>query len=254
MLADIRAQNCEQIYYLGDVVNGLDPQGCVDLLRASGAQVCIRGNAEQYLCTPDLDALPGQDDLDNRAVIAFIRWVQACLDTSSLAWIESMPDWAEVGGMFLAHDHPLDRLIRARWQTPGVAEAHQDWLFHSPGIPADMPESDWADLLTWMEQRGIASVWVGHTHEPFMRWFGPRMICNVGSAGMPLDGDPRPSWALWQDGQAAIRRVDYPFAEVLALASATPDFPMFAPPGQRAAYLKWLQTGTHWREHLNPAG
>ena len=254
VLADIRTQGCEQIFYLGDVVNGLDPQGCVDLLRANGAQICIRGNAEQYLCTTDLDALPGQDDPDNRAVIAFIRWVQARLDASSLAWIGAMPDWAEIGGMFLAHDHPLDRLFRARWQVPGVAEAHQDWLFHSRGIPADLPESEWADLLTWMDSRGCRSVWVGHTHEPFIRRFGPRLICNVGSAGIPLDGDPRPSWVFWQDGMAEIRRVDYPIAEILALGEATPDFPMFAGQGRKAAYLKWLQTGVHWRVHLNPEG
>jgi predicted phosphodiesterase len=254
VLADIRTARCEQIYYLGDLINGLDPQGCVDLLHASGARIFIKGNAEQYLCTPDLDGLPGQDDPDNRGVIAFIRWVRARLDASSLAWIEAMPDWAEVDGMFLVHDSPLDRLFTDRWQIPGVAEAHQNWLFHSRGIPADLAESEWAELLAWMDARGCRSVWVGHTHEPFVRWFGPRLLCNVGSAGMPLDGDPRPSWVLWQDEQAEIRRVGYPFAEILALAESTPDFPMFQGPGRRRAYLKWLETGIHWRHHLNPEG
>jgi len=36
----------------------------------------------------------------------------------------------------------------------------------------------------------------GHTHIPFIRHLAGILIANCGSAGQPIDGDPRPSYAL----------------------------------------------------------
>jgi diadenosine tetraphosphatase ApaH/serine/threonine PP2A family protein phosphatase len=36
----------------------------------------------------------------------------------------------------------------------------------------------------------------GHTHIPFVRRVGGILVVNCGSAGQPIDGDPRPSYAL----------------------------------------------------------
>jgi diadenosine tetraphosphatase ApaH/serine/threonine PP2A family protein phosphatase len=57
----------------------------------------------------------------------------------------------------------------------------------------------------------------GHTHRPLVRDLPGRRLVNVGSVGLPLDGDTRASYALIeQDGAAppgdwcvAIRRVAY---------------------------------------------
>ena len=38
----------------------------------------------------------------------------------------------------------------------------------------------------------------GHTHIPFVRRIGDILVVNCGSAGHPVDGDPRPSYALIQ--------------------------------------------------------
>ncbi|NCC33242.1 MAG: metallophosphoesterase [Chloroflexia bacterium] len=36
---------------------------------------------------------------------------------------------------------------------------------------------------------------IGHTHAPFVRRFGPTLVVNVGSVGLPFDGDQRAAYA-----------------------------------------------------------
>ena len=49
----------------------------------------------------------------------------------------------------------------------------------------------------------------GHSHQQFRR-AGPdgTQLLNPGSVGMPLDGDRRAAWALW-DGDFELRRTEY---------------------------------------------
>jgi diadenosine tetraphosphatase ApaH/serine/threonine PP2A family protein phosphatase len=52
---------------------------------------------------------------------------------------------------------------------------------------------------------------VGHTHLQFLREAKDgTTICNPGSVGVPLDGDPRAAWGLLRDsGTIELRRVPY---------------------------------------------
>ncbi len=54
---------------------------------------------------------------------------------------------------------------------------------------------------------------VGHTHRPLIRSYNGTLVVNVGSAGLPFDGDQRPSYAriIWQNGKwdADLVRVEY---------------------------------------------
>lgn len=66
VLADMQNQGCTQVFMLGDIINGVDPHGCIQLLREWCAKnnaelTCIKGNGEEYLLTPDQDAIPDQD-------------------------------------------------------------------------------------------------------------------------------------------------------------------------------------------------
>ncbi len=67
----------------------------------------------------------------------------------------------------------------------------------------------------------------GHTHIPFARRIGGVLVVNCGSAGHPVDGDPRPTYALLRIAglgapSARIVRFDYPKGEVLAALAKTP--------------------------------
>jgi protein phosphatase len=52
-------------------------------------------------------------------------------------------------------------------------------------------------------------LFVGHTHQPFVRRIGRLTVVNPGSLGMPVDGDPRACYAVWEDGQVQLKRAAY---------------------------------------------
>jgi hypothetical protein len=106
-----------------------------------------------------------------------------------------------------------------------------------------------------MDSHDFSQVFCGHTHIPFCREFKGKVVCNLGSAGATLDGDPRASWVKVEqrpgDGlEINIQRVDYDIALIHQLIDQTPDYYGFQVPGYREAYKKWFSTGTHWKVHF----
>jgi predicted phosphodiesterase len=256
VLADIQRENCAELLMLGDIVNGLAPHDCVTLLRDWGNanQVkisCIKGNAEAYLLTPNRAAMPRQDEAWNRDMLALVQWFEDQLSESDLAWIASFPATLRWQDAELVHDSPLDRLLVQSQSAPDILPIYREWFFHGHGIKPDMPEAEWQKLLAYMETENLSHVFSGHTHVPFARALGERVVCNLGSAGAPLDGDPRPSWVLLDgDSAPSIRRVEYDIALIHQLIDATPDYPDFKMPGFQQAYKTWFATGIHWKAHL----
>src|SRR5438445_5556413 len=56
-------------------------------------------------------------------------------------------------------------------------------------------------------------VCVGHTHEPYVLEVGDKLVINPGSLGMPWDGDPRGSYAVIENMEDELKRVEYPVEE-----------------------------------------
>jgi predicted phosphodiesterase len=58
---------------------------------------------------------------------------------------------------------------------------------------------------------------VGHTHRPLIRWLNGTQVVNVGSVGLPFDGDHRAAYAqlTWRSGKwgTEIIRLDYDRAQ-----------------------------------------
>ena len=66
----------------------------------------------------------------------------------------------------------------------------------------------------------------GHTHIPFVRKIGGILVVNCGSAGHPVDGDPRPAYALIRAERDAqphghIVRFDYDRDQTIAALKKT---------------------------------
>lgn len=66
----------------------------------------------------------------------------------------------------------------------------------------------------------------GHTHIPFVRRIGSILVVNCGSAGHPVDGDPRPSYALVQvkpgsKPSGRIVRFDYDWDRTIKMLKKT---------------------------------
>ena len=96
VLADIEAAGCSRVFFLGDLINGVDPHGCVQLLRTWSATrsislTCLKGNAEAYLTTPDRVSLPRQAEAWNQEVLALVQWFEDHLTAEDLAWIATLP-------------------------------------------------------------------------------------------------------------------------------------------------------------------
>jgi predicted phosphodiesterase len=55
----------------------------------------------------------------------------------------------------------------------------------------------------------------GHTHIPYVRNFGDKILINPGSVGQPRDGDPRTSFAVFDTaaGRVELKRLEYDITE-----------------------------------------
>jgi len=257
VLADVEQVGCTRLFVLGDIINGQDPAGCVNLLQSrSGAIQALRGNAENYLLTPGLEAFPKRNEPLYVDLIRLLRWYQERLSPAQLSWLRGLPDSMRWNGACLAHDSPLDRLFTEQHHIQGIDKKYQELTFHSPGIYPEIAGDRLEQILCWMDTNEVSQIYIAHTHVPFITWHGSRLICNVGSVGLPLDGNPRAVWVLVEKSPqelptVTIRRVAYEINEILGMVDANADYPDFDQPGMQRAYKMMLQTGIHWRAHLN---
>jgi putative phosphoesterase len=96
------------------------------------------------------------------------------------------------------------------------------------------PASNDDDILPSITSRGLEAKMGGaktdilvcaHTHIPFIKRLGGTLVINCGSAGLPVDGDPRPSYALLQADKSAVHariiRFEYNVSLTLAALKKT---------------------------------
>lgn len=171
-LEDIQRAACQKVFMLGDLINGVDPHGCVDMLRtwADKHQVelaCIQGNAEAYLNTPDRHLLPKQDEEWNTAMIHLVQWWQDQLTASDLNWIAAFPTTITWHQTLLVHDSLLDRV--AVQQTSEIPPQYREWFFHGRGLLPTTTNDIWERTIAHMRASGYQRVFCGHTHVPFLK-------------------------------------------------------------------------------------
>jgi predicted phosphodiesterase len=128
-------------------------------------------------------------------------------------WTREPPtDRPEVAEVYEEHlsdvpDDVIERLYRLPTQAEldGILYVHGSPISDVESFPPE-PGDDDERLLGGVRDRVVV---FGHSHQQFARP-GPNgtSLVNPGSAGMPLDGDPRAAWATW-DGNFTFRRVDY---------------------------------------------
>ncbi len=258
VLEDIQSENCTKAFMLGDIINGVDPQGSVQFLRdwknrGDIELICIKGNAESYLLTPDRHSLPLQDEAWHMDSVRLIQWFEDQLSEENINWIKSFPMTVRWKDAYFVHDSPMDRIAVEKTNST-LSPEYREWYFHGAGISPGMEAEQWEHLLEFMALENIKQIFGGHTHVPFYKIIGDRHICNVGSVGAPGDGDSRAAWAMLTgnangDQTVAIRRVTYEISEHIQKINETPDYPDFKTPAIQAAYKKWFLTGIHWSVH-----
>lgn len=186
--AVLAAEPFDRLMVGGDLVSyGPHPREVIEAVRRR-ATVTVRGNHDNALAHQvDCRCAPSSKPLAE-ATRAVHR---ERLSPDEVAFLGSLPLTAstELGGarFFSVHASPRDRLF-AYTLTP---DAPDDRL----ASEVDDVDADY--------------VLLGHTHLPMIRRIGPRVVINPGSLGQPRDGDPRPSYAVIEDGVARLKRVDY---------------------------------------------
>ncbi len=101
---------------------------------------------------------------------------------------------------------PTELAFRAdEYRFHAVHASPSDHLF-SYRLTPDLPDEE---LKKEVAEVRADIVLLGHTHLAMSRGAWSKVVLNPGSVGQPLDGDPRASYAVIEDGVAEIRRVDY---------------------------------------------
>jgi len=132
------------------------------------------------------------------------RWVADHAETPDDPFIQAVCDYAraELGGDEATRLSGLRETIRNRETLFCHASPRSDMETFLPEPAPDEEEP--------LAGRGEPVVVFGHSHLQFSRETGGRLLVNPGSVGLPLDGDPRAAYALWDGGRSFdLRRVDY---------------------------------------------
>jgi predicted phosphodiesterase len=156
------------------------PRETAELLEELPAVARIRGNVDRWL--REVPEVPE----DARAFItAALEAAREALGPELIAELYGLPEHAELDGILVCHGSPLSDI--------------QSF--------APEPETGEERLLDGEAGRTIL---FGHSHRQFRRP-GPNgtLLVNPGSVGMPLDGDVRAAWAIYEGGEIAFRRTAY---------------------------------------------
>jgi putative phosphoesterase len=201
----IKAQKPDAILVAGDhVLNGPDPAGAVDGLRALEADgaLVVQGNTD--IAVADFDysaAFPWLIDGVSDQIRVATEWAHDALGDDRLDWLRRLP---------------AERRIRL--DDTFVLVTHASPGSQTQGFDKTLDAAVTVERTSRTDARIIAC---GHTHLPEVRDLGWKMIVNDGSAGYVFDGDPTASWALIEidgaDVTATIQRTEF---DLIAVSTA----------------------------------
>lgn len=202
VLEDIRGQQVDQIYCLGDVIGyGPNPRECIDRCRAF--DMTLLGNH-------DNGALFDPDGFSSGAERA-IFWTRQQLEDPRAEgarerwdFIARLPRTHREGHLMFVHGSPRSPL--------------NEYVF-----PEDIYNQRKIERIFGFIQKYCFQ---GHTHVPGVftenyRFYVPseisnrytmgdqKLMINVGSVGQPRDGDPRSSYVILDGQELEFRRVAY---------------------------------------------
>jgi predicted phosphodiesterase len=204
--AEIRRAKPDAVLVAGDLVlNGPDPNGCIDALRLleSEGALIVSGNTD--IAVGDFDygaAFPQYQDGVPEIVTAAAEWAHDELGDDQLDWLRRLP---------------AERRLRTADDTL-VLVVHASPGSQTRGFDRALDANVLFERAAETDARVIC---VGHTHIPEVRDLGWKVIVNAGSCGYVFDGDPTASWAMITvaDGkvEAEIRRTPF---DALTVANA----------------------------------
>ena len=200
--AHIEGWEPDHVVMAGDLVNrGPRPTECLkfvqEKIRTSGWR-WVRGNHEDYVISQSRQKAPHCGPHFEVHKASYWTYQQLGCDVTAL---ESMPFQQSL------RDPAGDEVRIVHASMRGLRD----------GIYPETSDSALATKISansaGPQEDPPAVFCVGHTHRPLVRRLNSTLVVNAGSAGLPFDGDTRPTYAqlTFQKGewQAEIVRVDY---------------------------------------------
>jgi len=201
VLADIDSQSPDEVLVGGDLV-GRGPEGSrvIAAIRERGWPT-IRGNHEDYLLDFHHRRVPKSWWEANEWSAS--RWMSAELSEDDITHIDSLPY-----SYSLTRDSPAQSLLLAHGTPDSANEGIGPWT-SDRALTRHLASIE-EDLLV-----------VGHTHRPMLREVPTGRVVNVGSVGLPFNGDHRAQYAIFDwvgdDWEIRFRQIDYDQKETLAI-------------------------------------
>jgi predicted phosphodiesterase len=200
VLEDIRGEEVEEIWCLGDLVGyGAQPEECVALAKET-CSVCLAGNHD-LVVTGGIDIA----DFSRSAAVAAL-WTRDNMGDEAMSFLRGLDPMDDGRALGLYHASPrdpiweyvlstgqADQCMRAMGPRIGaVGHSHVALFFHKNETP-----------------HVVGSQSPGGTR---LVMSDGRWLINPGGVGQPRDGDPRAAWLLLdtETWTATWRRVDYP--------------------------------------------
>jgi putative phosphoesterase len=194
--------DADRILCLGDLVDyGPEPVGCVGwaLQQQSNGAIFVQGNHDWGVA----------ERKDPRASPLY-RQLAAATQTFCLAVLSD-----KMQGFLRALPHVVSFHV-GKSRCFACHATPSGPLFHymrgsDQELQSELDIADWPDFL-----------FVGHTHWQLVRRIDKSVVVNPGSVGQPKDGNPAAAYAVWEDGQITLRRVDYPVEATVRSYASTP--------------------------------
>ena len=177
----IKYENWDKIYCMGDIVDyGPSNQRCIDLIRKK-ADLVVRGNHDNAVGL-GMDCGCGYEIKELSQEVREITVVH--VDDESKEYLGNLPITEYNKNHFLAHASIDDLFKYLKPKTPKKEfEPFKD-------IEQDL-------------------IFLGHTHLPMDRKINGKRFINPGSLGQPRDGDTRAAYAVLEDDEITLLRMEY---------------------------------------------
>jgi putative phosphoesterase len=180
-----------RILCCGDIVGYYTwPNECIETIKRLKA-VSVIGNH-------DLACVTGDTSGFNLYAEKSIKWTRKVIKDKNLEFLNDLKDKTRIKiddtDIMLVHGSPRNPV--------------NEYIF---------PETPDSTLKLFIENEDVDILIMGHTHMPFVKKFGDKLVFNPGSVGQPRDGNNRASFAFLDISKrdAKIYRVKYDIDEVV---------------------------------------
>ncbi len=202
VITDISSQAVDEVLVGGDLV-GRGPEGSVVCRRIRQLQwPSIRGNHEDYVLTFRKGEIP-EDWLDADEWAA-ARWMANELSDEDAEYLEALP--------FSITSRLEPELLLVHGSPAGANDGIGPWTSER-------------EMAAHVESIRESILVCAHTHRPLDRSFPAGRLVNVGSVGLPFNGDRRAQYAIFDitgdEVEVEFRQIDYDLDAILGIYEST---------------------------------